>query len=389
MSHAPAHNRFLIEPRGNFFLFGPRGTGKSTWLRTRFPNALFLDLLDPAVLAGFLAEPGRLRARVAASKAPTVVIDEVQRAPVLLDVVHQLIESDHDRRRFILTGSSTRKLRRSGVNLFAGRLALAHMHPFLATEMGETFRLKRALTLGMLPVVLGSVDPAATLAGYAGLYLKEEVQAEGLVRNLGGFARFLEAMSLSHGGLLNLSNISRECQVNRGTVEGFLSILQDLLLAFLVEPFTRRAKRHLTEHPKFYYFDAGVFRSLRPAGPLDTPEEAGGAALEGLVAQHLRAWCECTPGHELRHWRTKNGLEVDFVVYGPRAFIALEVKLSRRVATRDLRGLKEFQADYPQAKVGLLYTGDAPLVINGIPCLPVEDFLKNLQPGNHLHLGST
>lgn len=373
--------RFFRCPTGSFLLFGPRGTGKSTWLRTTWPDAVWLDLLDPAAQRLYQARPERLRELVAGHpESREIVVDEVQKVPALLDVVHQLSEADRNL-RFILTGSSARKLRRGGSNLLAGRLVEATLHPFMAAELGDAFSLRRALETGLVPLIWSADDPPATLRAYASLYLREEVQAEALVRDVGAFARFLEAISFSHGGLLNLAEVARECQVGRKTVEGYVGILEDLLLSFRLPVFTRRARRHLVAHDKFYFFDAGVYRSLRPAGPLDRPEEIEGMALEGLVAQHLRAWIAYrAAGAQLYYWRTKSGSEVDFVVYGPDVFMAAEVKRARNVHGKDLRALRAFREDYPEAAVCLLYAGRERLEIDGIPCVPVEDFLLGLHP---------
>ena len=203
----------------------------------------------------------------------------------------------------------------------------------------------------MLPLVLGAAEPMDTLKSYASLYLREEVQAEGLVRNVGHFARFLEAISFSHASLLNTSEVARECQVNRKTVDGFVDVLEDLLLGFRLGVFAKRARRQLVGHPKFYYVDVGVFRSFRPRGPLDSPEEIGGACMEGLVAQHLRAWIAYSKGDRTLHfWRTKAGLEVDFIVYGEDTFLAIEVKRSRNVSSKDVRPLLAFREDYPRGE---------------------------------------
>jgi len=373
--------RFLQGPAGSFFLFGPRGTGKSTWLREARQGAIWVDLLDPAAQRTYQARPERLRELVDGQpQATDVVIDEVQKVPALLDVVHALTESGR-RLRFVLTGSSARKLRRGAWNLLAGRLAEAGMHPFMAAELGAAFDLRRALEIGLVPLVWSAPEPAATLRAYASLYLREEVQAEALVRDLGAFARFLEAISFSHGSLLNLAEVARECQVQRKTVEGYLDILEDLLLSFRVPIFTRRAKRHLAAHDKFFYFDAGVYRSIRPAGPLDRPEEIEGMALEGLVAQHLRAWVSYrNAAAQLYYWRTKSGSEVDFIVYGPEVFSAIEVKRSGNVHSKDLRALRAFREDYPEASVCLLYLGSERLAIDGIPCITCEEFLMALHP---------
>lgn len=375
--------RFFTPPADHFFLLGPRGTGK-TWLTQRlFPDALRIDLLDPEILRSMSARPERLRELLTARPdARQVLVDEVQKLPELLEVAHLLIEEKRNV-QFIFTGSSARKLRRAGVNLLGGRAAQKALHPFMAAELGSRFQLDEALRLGMLPVVLAAKDPAEILRAYNGLYLREEVQMEGLVRSVGSFSRFLEAISFSHGAVLNLASVARECQVNRKTVEGFLEILEDLLLAFRVPVFTRRAQRELAVHPKFYFFDAGVFRANRPAGPLDAPAEIEGAALEGLVAQHLRAWCDYSGGnHRLHYWQTRSKVEIDFVVYGETGFHALEVKNSVRVRPEDLRGLKKFGEDFPESRRWLLYRGKERLLINDILCLPCEEFLLALKPDN-------
>lgn len=379
-------SRFFNPPKGSFFLFGPRGTGKTTWLKGHFRQALFLNLLDPDTFREFSARPERLRERLEGRPATRhVVIDEVQRVPEILSVVHQLIDEKGPSLTFALTGSSARKLRRTGVDLMAGRAVLRTLHPFMAGELGTSFHLGKFLKMGMIPLVLSAKDPEETLRSYVSLYIKEEVQAEGLVRNIGDFSRFLEVVSLSHGSLLNVASVSRECQVGRKTVEGYLGILEDLLLSFRIGAFTRKAQRLLTAHPKFYLMDSGVYRILRPRGPLDTDPRVEGHALEGLVAQHLRAWAAYGgQGLSLHYWRTFAGLEVDFVVYGEGTFDAFEVKSSKRVHGSDLKALKAFREDYPEARVALLHMGKDALKIDGIPCLPIEEFLREIKPGKRL-----
>lgn len=373
--------RYFMPPSDHFFLLGPRGTGK-TWLTQRlFPKAFRVDLLDPETLRSLSARPERLRELIGARpEAAQVVIDEVQKLPELLEVVHLLIE-DKLGVQFIFTGSSARKLRRGGVNLLGGRAAQKTLYPFMAAELGPKFNLKDALLLGMLPIVRGGKSPEEILRAYSGLYLREEVQMEGLVRNIGNFSRFLEAISFSQGAVLNLANVARECHVNRKTVEGYLEILEDLLLAFRVPVFTRRAQRELAVHPKFFFFDVGVFRANRPTGPLDAPSEIDSAALESLVAQHLRAWCDYSGGnHKLHYWQTRSKVEVDFVVYGEGGLYALEVKNSARVRPEDLRGLKNFGEDFPESRRWLLYRGKERLLRDGILCVPCEEFLLQLKP---------
>jgi predicted AAA+ superfamily ATPase len=371
--------RFFPFPSGSAFVFGPRGSGKSTWLRHSLPDALWLNLLQPETYREMSARPERLRQLVEGSSQRDIVVDEIQRVPDLLNVVHDLMESG-EKRRFLLTGSSARKLRRGGVDLLAGRALNLTMHPFMAAEV-PSFDLDRALEIGMLPLVVGSSDPISTLHAYVTLYLDEEVKLEGWARDIGRFARFLETVTFSHGAVLNVANVAREAQAERNTIVGYIEVLEDLLLAFRLPVFTRRAKRETTQQPKFYLFDAGVFRSLRPRGPLDRPSEIGGAALEGLVAQHLRAWIAYSPGDtKLFFWRTRSGVEVDFVVYGDLGFMAIEVQNSPAVRSNDLRPLRTFIADYPEAKPLLLYRGSEELMIDGIRCLPVDSFLRGLTP---------
>lgn len=372
--------RLFKESEGSFFIFGPRGTGKSTWLKTKYPDSILIDLLEPDLYRSYSARPERLRAIIEGNPGrDIIIIDEIQKVPQLLDPVHALME-EKPHLRFILTGSSSRKLKRTGVDLLAGRAALRWMHPFLASELGDQFDLPTALKNGLVPVIHSSRDPGEALKAYIELYIKEEVMSEGLVRNTGNFARFLESISFSHGSVLNTSTVARECEVERKTVQGYIDILKDLLLAFFVPVFTRRAKRAVVQHPKFYIFDPGVFYYLRPKGPLDRPEEMAGAALEGLVAQHLRAWIDYSfSSCKLYYWRTKAGSEVDFIVYGEEGFWAFEVKNSKTIHPADLKGLKAFAQDYPECTPILLYRGEETLKNDHITCLPCEKFLKGLQ----------
>lgn len=372
--------RFLKAEKQSFFLLGPRGTGKSTFIKKKFPGALYVDLLLPDVFRNYTAYPERLREVVHAQREnKTVVVDEVQKAPQLLEVVHSLIEEKRGL-QFILTGSSARKLRKAGINLLAGRALMKHMHPFMAAELKGLFNLEKALQVGMIPLVLNSKDPMGTLQAYVDLYLREEVQMEGLTRNIGNFSRFLDVVSFSHGAILNISNVSRECQVERKVVEGYIGILEDLLLAYRIPVFAKRAKRAVASHPKFYFFDSGIYGALRPSGSLDRAEEKSGAALEGLVAQHCRAWIDYHhPGSQLYYWRTSAGSEIDFVVYGKDMFRAIEVKNTSTLHPQDLRSLKAFGEDYPEAKRFLVYRGKERLVRDGISIEPVTEFLLGLK----------
>jgi predicted AAA+ superfamily ATPase len=369
----------LLSPpdRKSFFLFGPRGTGKSAWVRQRFPDAVYLDLLESDLYTELLASPQRLDLKVPPGHSGWVVIDEVQRIPAILDEVHRLIEKR--RLKFALTGSSARKLKRGGVNLLAGRALTLGMHPLTRQELGKDFDLKHSLRFGQLPGAYVEDEPARYLRSYVGTYLREEVQQEGLTRNLGAFTRFLEAASFSQGSLLNVSAVAQECHVERKVVEDYYSILEDLLLAIRLPAFAKRAKRRITTHPKFYFFDTGVFRTLRPRGPLDSPEEIDGPALETLVLENIRALNEyLNREYSLHYWRTAAGAEVDFVLYGERGLHAIEVKRASRVREEDLRSLRLFQEDYPMARCWYVYGGIKAYREGDIRVTPVSAFLDEL-----------
>lgn len=377
--------RFFQPVEKSYFLFGPRGTGKSTFIKRLYTHALLIDLLEPDLYREYQAHPERLKERVLASPGTkTFVLDEIQKIPELLSSVHQLIEMHKDW-QFILTGSSARKLKRAGVDLLAGRAQLKHLHPFMASEIPEKFNLEKNLKLGMLPLVVESIDPQGDLKTYIALYMKEEVQMEGLVRKVDQFSRFLEIISFSQASQINYSNIARECHLSANTVENYVQILQDLLLCFMVPIFTKKAKRILSNHPKFYFFDSGVYQSIRPMGPLDNPEEISGHALETLVAQHLRAWIDYSSKEgTLYFWRTKSGLEVDFIIYGDIGFYAIEIKKTISIQSKDLRSLQEFKKDYPGCIPLLLYGGKEKILRGDILCVPVSDFLLHLKPDIHI-----
>ncbi len=361
----------------SFFLFGPRGTGKSTWVRSTFPEAIYVDLLEAEKFTRLTADPQRLTDLIPPGYSGWVIIDEIQKVPPLLDEVHRLIENRG--LHFVLTGSSARKLRRKGVNLLAGRALTREMHPLTATELGDDFSLERSWRHGHLPAVFSEPDPDAFLRSYVQTYMREEVMQEGLTRNVGAFARFLEAAALSQGTTLNISEVARECAVGRKVVEGYFQILEDILLAVRLPIFCRRAKRRVVAHPKFYLFDVGVYRALRPRGPLDLSEEVKGVALETLVFQELRAVNGALDlAYDLSYWRTPTGQEVDFVLYGERGLIAIEVKRSSRPRMQDLRGMKAFLHDYPAARPFILYRGRERLFTNGITWLPVDQALRDL-----------
>ncbi len=364
-------------PKRSFFLFGPRGTGKTAWLRQRLTKPLLFDLLLADVFQRLAAAPERLRHAIPVEHEVWVVIDEVQRIPQLLDEVHALIESRG--LRFALTGSSARKLRRGDANLLAGRARTLHMHPLTALELGSDFDLAQSLRFGSLPFACTTDDPAAYLRDYVATYLREEVMQEGLVRNLSTFSRFLEAASFSQGSVLNMAAVARGCGVSAKLAESHFDLLEDLLLSTRVPVFTRRAKRRMASHPKFYYFDCGVYRTLRPRGPLDSEQEIDGPALETLFLSNVRAVNDAHElGYDIHYWRTATGAEVDFVLYGERGLLAFELKRHGRVRDDDLASLQMFGEQYPVAKRFLLHAGRERRHQAGVEIVPLSDALRGL-----------
>ncbi len=378
MHYGVMYSRLLKPPeKKSFFLFGPRGTGKSTWVQKQYPDALYLDLLEADIYTDLLAHPQRLENFIPQGFDDWIIIDEIQKVPTLLDEVHRLIEKK--RHHFILTGSSARKLRRKGVNLLAGRALTYNLYPLTTNELGRDFNLERSLQFGHLPAIPSEPDPKKYLESYVKTYLKEEVQAEGLTRNLGTFARFMEAASFSQGSVLNISEVARECATERKVVESYFTILEDLLIGVRLPVFTKRAKRRTVTHPKFYFFDVGVFRTIRPAGPLDRPEEIEGVSFETLLFQELRAINDYyNPGYELFYWRTANGAEVDFILYGKQGLVAIEIKRTAKIQKKDFSGLRSFLRDYPQAKAYLVYGGSRRMSEGKIDVIPLSICLKEL-----------
>jgi len=370
------YTRIIKPPKDkSFFLFGPRGTGKTTWLKSNFPKAVYLDLLESELYNDFLANPQRLENFIPKDFNDWIILDEVQRVPALLNEVHRLIESR--KTKFILTGSSARKLKQKDVNLLAGRALTYHFYPLTSLELKNDFSLEHALEFGSLPATFSEKDKKRYLESYVSTYLREEIQQEGLTRNLGAFSRFLETASFSQGQVLNMSEVARECACHRKVVENYFSILRDMMIGDYLFVFTKKAKRRLIQHPKFYFFDAGVYRTLRPAGPLDVLAEIEGLSLETFIYQEIKALNDyLNLGYSLFYWRSANQFEVDFVLYGKKGIVAIEVKRTKKPAGKDLKGLKMFLQDYPQAEAYLVYLGERVMSEGRIDILPVKEFLK-------------
>lgn len=372
------YSRLIKPPKDkSFFLFGPRGTGKTTWVKSTFKDSLYIDLLESDLFNDLLANPKRLESLIPKDYKKWIIIDEIQKIPELLNEVHRLIENH--KYKFILTGSSARKIRRHGYNLLAGRALTYSMHTLTAQELGDDFDLNHSINFGHLPSAYTESDPKAYLESYIKTYLEEEIKAEGLTRNLSAFSRFLEAASFSQGSVLNISNVSRECAVERKVVENYFTILEDLLIGYRVPIFEKRAKRRILSHPKFYFFDTGIYRTIRPMGPLDMPEEVQGISIETLLFEELNALNDSLKlRYKIYYWRTATNLEVDFILYGNNGIKAFEIKRRNKVNAQMLSGLKAFQKDYPQSKAYLLYGGDRRFHDDNVEIIPIKDAFKEL-----------
>lgn len=377
--------RIELPPRQSAFLWGPRKSGKSTLLRQQFPGSVRFDLLDTRLLLDFTRAPWRLAQRVRtlapATRERPILIDEVQKAPALLDEVHRLIENEG--LSFVLCGSSARKLKRGRANLLGGRAWRFALHPLTSQEI-PNFDLLRALNHGLVPQHYDASNPRRALSGYLDDYLKEEVFAEGLTRNAPAFSRFFEALSFSHGELVNCANIARDCGVDAKTVREYFQILVDTLLGVFVEPFARRRSRAvLIRTPRFYLFDVGLAgcqagrRIERLAGP------EFGRALEHFILMELLAYRSYREqDYPIRFWRTKTGLECDFVL-GREGEVAVEVKGKTNVQARDLTGLRAYREEHKPRHAVLVANESAPRrTSDGLWILPWREFLERLWAGD-------
>ena len=364
------------------FLWGPRKVGKSTLLAERFPQSARFDLLDTRRLIQYLREPWVFTEQVMAlpeeQRRLPIIVDEVQKAPAILDEVHRLIETEE--LGFVLCGSSPRKLKRGGANLLGGRAWRFELHPLSWRELPE-FDLLRALDRGLVPSHYDSLAHRRALGGYVTDYLKEEVFDEGLTRNAAAFSRFFDALNFSHGEILNFSSLARDCGVDSKTVREYFQILEDTLLGQMIKPFARRRSRAIiTGAPKFYLFDVGVAGHVCGRRVEQTRGEGFGRALEHLILMELLAFRSYSEtDFPIRYWRTKSGLEVDFVA-GARGQVAIEVK-GARVRGEDFKGMLAYTEEHrPDASI-LVCAEPAARRIGTIDVLPWQDFLERLWKG--------
>jgi predicted AAA+ superfamily ATPase len=360
------------------FLFGPRQTGKTTLIRQQFAGHRVYDLLDQTLYVQLSRNPARIREELTAD-TEIVIIDEIQRLPELLNEVHLMIEQAGV--RFLLTGSSARNLRRKGTNLLGGRARSRTLHPFVRVELGEHFALDRALEHGLLPPIYFSDAPREDLDAYTGSYLTEEIAAEAVVRNVGAFSRFLEVAALAHGTMVNYAAIANDSQVPASTVREYYQILKDTFLAQEVPAFTETRKRKAISTSKYYLFDVGVARHLQGRTGLAPGTPEYGNAFESYLFQEIKAYCDERLIDPPRYWRSKSQFEVDFLF----ADRAVEVKASRTVDARNLRGLKALREEQFLQRYQLVCMEPRPRVVDGIEIVPWEAFLDELWESAHLH----
>ena len=366
----------------SLFLWGSRQTGKSTLLKARFPKARLYDLLKTDLRMAFQLRPALLREECELlDEGELVIIDEVQKVPALLDEVHWLMENRG--LRFILSGSSARKLRRSGANLLGGRALRCTLFPLVSAEIPD-FDLHRALNNGLLPRHYLVANPSKRIQAYIGDYLQQEIVEEAIVRQLDAFTRFLQVAALSNTEIVNYTNIAQDCGVSAKTVKEYFTILEETMLGFYLPAYTKVVKRKLIQSPKFYYFDVAIPNHLLRRTPLQPGTDLYGHALEHLVVQELRAFVSYTFGEDktMSYWRTlDNKYEVDVLISDARSHqvdVAIEVKASDHVVSSDTKGLKAFGEEHPNAKLILLSMEERPRMLNGIEIWPVAEFLPRL-----------
>ena len=378
--------RLLPTPTRSVFLFGPRGTGKTTWIRDRFPTAATYDLLDTREALRLTKGPDALYRELAALPAGSwAVIDEVQKVPELLNEVHRLIEARG--LRFVLSGSSARKLRRRGVNLLAGRAITTTMFPLVSAELDFDLDMERALSYGTLPMALVGSVPLDYLRTYAETYLVQEVQAEALTRNLGAFARFLEIAARQNAQATNATSIARDAGIDRRTVQSHFAILTDTLIGYWLPAWKLKSATKQVQQSKFYFFDGGVVRALSGRLPYPPTQEERGPLVETFILNEIRAFLSYSGRHYRPHyWRSYDGAEVDVLCETAAGFVAIEIKAAARWDRRFNRGLHRVrQALEPHETICCgVYLGQRAALWDDVRVLPALDFLKRLWNGEIL-----
>ena len=375
----PRKINFQEAENESVFLWGARQTGKSTLMKMLFPEVRYIDLLKSDEFARYSRRPALLREELSLlPENELVIIDEIQKLPALLDEVHWLISNHH--LRFIMSGSSARKMRRSGVNLLGGRAIRKHLYPFVSAEIPD-FNLVKACNNGMLPRHYLVDNPANRLHAYVGDYLQQEIKAEALIRNLNTFTRFMEVAALSNGEILNYNNIASECGVSAPTVKEYFSILEETLIGYIIPAFTRNVKRRVTQSPKFYYFDVGVANFLLKRAALSPGSPEFGHAFEHFIIQELIAYVGYfRPLQNLSYWRTSSGYEVDAII--GNAEVAIEIKSSEEVQSHHTKGLKAFSEEFPDCRLILVSLDKYSRRMNNVEIYPALEFLTMLWNGD-------
>ncbi len=368
-------NLVAVLKKKSCFLFGPRQTGKSSLIRHVLAKHRVYNLLDSETYLKLSRSPSRLREECQ-PRDKIIIIDEIQKLPALLDEVHFLIEEKG--MHFLLTGSSARKLRRGGVNLLGGRAWTRYLHPLSSAELGEKFDLVKAVNHGLLPSIYFSTSTEDDLRAYVGTYLREEIAAEGLTRNIPAFSRFLEIAALCNGQLLNYSKISNDAQVARSTVQEYFQILKDTLIAHELAPWKQSIKRKPLSTAKFYFFDCGVVRHLQKRSSVRPGSPEFGELLETFMFHELVTYCDYKGSLALNYWRSKSGFEVDFIL---NSKTAIEVKASKTIGTHDLKSLKMLKEEGHLKKYILVCMEKESRWVDGIQIFPVDLFLKKLWLG--------
>jgi len=363
----------------SFFLWGARQTGKSTLLKKLFPRSLWFDLLQTDVFERFQRNPSQLREVIMATQpSEPVVIDEIQKIPTLLDEIHWLIENTHT--RFVLSGSSPRKIIRSQANLLGGRALRYELFPLVSSEIPD-FDLLRALNHGLLPRHYLSDNPKKLISSYIGNYLRDEIIAEARIRNVSSFSRFLEVAAFSNGEMVNYTNIASECGVSAPTVKEYFQILEDTLTGRFLPSFQKRPKRRVILAPKFYYFDVGLVNYLLKRGRIELGSEIFGNAFEHFIYQEIVAHSHYSGiQYPLYYWRTASQIEIDFVLGDHE--VAIEVKSTANANPRHAKGLKSFAEDYPIKKQILITNDLYPRQMGSVLVLPWKVFLEKLWGGD-------
>ena len=369
------------ENNDSLFLWGARQTGKTTLLQMVFPKSRYYDLLRAKDFERLLRRPALLSEDLESfGPDDTVILDEIQKVPQLLDEVHSLIQRKGI--RFILSGSSPRKLKRVGANLLGGRAGKAQLFPFVSAEIPD-FDIIRAVNNGMIPRHYLVANPTERFRAYIGVYLNEEIREEALSRNLQGFSRFMEVAAQSDGEILVYKNIAQDCGIDYRTVKSYFEILEDTLIGYMIPAFTNSRKRRAISSPKFYYYDVGIANYLLNRRNMLPGTDDFGHAFEHFIIQELVAWLSYHLSDEkLSYWRTTNGYEVDAVIGDAR--VAIEIKSCKEVMSRHLKGLKAFSEEFPDCRCMVVSFDMYRRRMNGVEIIPVLDFLESLWAGKLL-----